>query len=633
MLGQLFLYLSFCLALFASVFACLGLVWKSRRHIESVRRALLVNFVFASVACARLVYAFLTNEFIFKYVASHSSTTLPTFYKITGLWAGQTGSLLFWFWLLTAFSAVFVFWKRNWDEIAEHALPALAVSQLFFALLLLVPGSSPFEMLPAAPVEGNGLNPLLQNPGMIFHPPTLYVGFVGFTIPFALAIGALLCGREDVKWIKKCRRWTLFSWAFLTVGIIFGAQWAYMELGWGGYWAWDPVENASLLPWLTATAFLHSIMMQEKRDILRFWNVMLITATFELCLLGTFLTRSGVVGSVHSFGQSSVGMFFLVFMALTGGAMIALTVVRNDLLRTEKGIDSAFSREGTFLTNNLVLCALTFSVLLGTLLPLITELFTGDKIAVGPAFYNRVNAPLAIILLFLTGLCPLISWRKASFANFRRNFLLPLVLSVLVVLPLAFFIDGIFALVGAFFGSFVLFTIGSELVRLVKARKLGALGPVLTNKRRYGGYLVHVGMVILFLGIAGSSLKTQVTAEKLKEGDTFQLEQYTFTFQGLSRETERNAELLKGNLRVTNGEEEVAVLSPAKAHYATEQETMKEVDIRSGFFEDVYAILLATSEETASFQVYVIPTVSWIWAGGWIMLAGSVFAFFHRWRK
>lgn len=632
MIGDFVLYLSFFFTLFASILTVLALKFRDERLLESGRRALISTFVLSSIACFRLAYAFLKDEFIIKYVASHSSSDLPSFYKFTGLWAGQAGSLLFWFWLLTLFSTILILRRKGRDEILDHSLPVLALTEFFFALLLILP-SRPFEKLSFVPEDGRGLNPLLQNPGMVFHPPTLYIGYVGFTIPFALGISALLSGREDVEWVKKCRRWTIFSWVFLTLGIIFGAKWAYVELGWGGYWAWDPVENASLLPWLTATAFLHSIMMQERRNILKFWNILLVTLTFELSIFGTFLTRSGVIGSVHSFGQSSIGYYFLIFIGLSVILTALIAHFRRKLLQSERSIDSAFSREGTFLMNNLVLCALCFATFLGTILPLLSELFTGKKLAVGPSFFNRVNSPLAVLLLFLTGICPLISWRKASFSNFRRNFFIPLSISFLISVPIGFKVRNLYPILGVFFGSFVFFTIISEFYRLLKARKLSFFKAFLKNKRRYGGYIVHLGVVVLFIGIVSSSLRLEKTVKDLNHGESFSLGGYTFKFNEVSSEKGRNFEMVVGKLKVLKEGKEIYELLPGRAFYPKMDEVTSEVEIKSGFFRDIYAILLNASENEASFRVYITPMVSWIWAGCWIILAGSVFSFFHRWRR
>jgi cytochrome c-type biogenesis protein CcmF len=632
MIGSFVLNLSFFFSLFASVLTILALRLKDERLLESGRRALLSTFVLSSIACFRLAYAFVRDEFAIKYVASNSSSDLPAFYKITALWAGQEGSLLFWFWLLTLFSAILILRRKRGDEILDHSLPVLALTQFFFSLLLILP-SRPFERFPFTPEDGRGLNPLLQNPGMVFHPPTLYVGYVGFTAPFALGIGALLSGRRDIEWVRRCRVWTILSWIFLTLGIIFGAKWAYVELGWGGYWAWDPVENASLMPWLTATAFLHSIMMQERRNILKFWNILLVTLTFELCIFGTFLTRSGVIGSVHSFARSSIGYYFLVFIGLSIILTAIIIHLRRELLQSQRSIDSAFSREGTFLINNLILCALCFATFLGTILPLISELFTGKKLAVGPSFFNRVNAPLAVFLLLLTGICPLISWRKASFSNFRRNFLIPISISLLITIPLGLKLKSLYPILGVFFGSFVFLTIISEFYRPLRSRRSNPFRPFLRNKRRYGGYIVHIGVVVLFVGMVSSPLKLEKTVKDLKTGGSFSLGEYTFRFDGVSSEKGRNFEAIVGKLKVLKGGREIYELSPGRAYYPRMDEVTAEVDIKSGFFRDIYAILLDSSEGKASFRVYITPLVSWIWAGCWIMLIGSVFALLHRRRR
>ncbi|MCD6506294.1 heme lyase CcmF/NrfE family subunit [Candidatus Poribacteria bacterium] len=624
MIGSFVLNLSFFFSLFASVTTVLALKLKEERLLESGRRALLSTFILSTIACFRLAYAFLRDEFSIKYVASHSSSDLPTLYKITALWAGQEGSLLFWFWLLTLLSAVLILRWRRGDDIVDRSLPVLAFTQLFFSLLLILP-SRPFERFPFIPEEGRGLNPLLQNPNMIFHPPALYVGYVGFTIPFALGIGAMLADRRDTEWLKRCRVWTMISWIFLTIGIILGMKWSYVELGWGGYWAWDPVENASLMPWLTATAFLHSIMMQERRDLLKFWNILLIAITFELSIFGTFLTRSGVIGSVHSFVESSIGYYFLAFIALSSVSTIVIIYLRRELLQSQKGIDTVFSREGVFLLNNLVLCALCFATFLGTMLPLFSELLTGKKVVVGPAFFNRVNTPLAVLLLLLTGICPLISWRRASISNFLRNFLIPISLSAIIAIPLGLKLKSLYPILGIFLGTFVLVSMISEFYRPLR-RSSNPLRSFLRNRRRYGGYIVHIGVAIMFVGLVSSPLKIERTARDIKPGDSFRLGEYTFKFEGISLNRGRNFEMVSGRLRVMREGKTVGRLSPANAFYPRTGEITAEVDIRSGFLSDIYAILLDASEDKASFRVYITPLVSWIWMGCWVMLAGSLFA-------
>lgn len=629
MIGSFALRLSFVFSLFASATTVLGLKLGEERLVESGRRAIVSTFILSTIACIRLICAFLRDEFSIRYVASHSSSNLPALYKATALWAGQEGSLLFWFWLLTLFSAAFVLRHGRGDEIADRSLPPLAFTQLFFSLLLLIPGR-PFEKLPFPPEEGRGLNPLLQNPGMILHPPTLYIGYVGFTIPFALGMGALLAGRADAEWVRRSRIWAMISWLSLTLGIIFGAKWAYLELGWGGYWAWDPVENASLMPWLTATAFLHSIMVQERWDALRFWNILLATITFELSIFGTFLTRSGILSSVHSFARSDIGYYFLAFIGLSSLSAAVIIYLRGDLLRGKNGIDSVFSKEGTFLMNNLVLCALCFTTFLGTILPLITGLFTGRRLTVGPSFFNKVNAPLAILLLFLTGVCPLISWGKASPGKFRRNFLIPLSISAAVAIPLALKLKSPYPVIGSSLGAFVLLTTLSELYRPLKARRSNPLRAFLRNSRRYGGYLIHVGVAILFVGVVSSSLRSEITVEDLKPGESFEFGGYTFRFEGLSLKRGRNYEMTVGKLKAFKGGREAFRLSPGIACYPRTDEATAEVDVRSGFFKDVYAILLEASEGKASFKIYITPLVSWIWIGCWVMVGGAIFALLHR---
>ncbi|MFQ5793111.1 MAG: heme lyase CcmF/NrfE family subunit, partial [Acidobacteriota bacterium] len=509
-LGRFALVLAMVGATYSAGAALLSIRRRDARYLRSAENGVLGLAGLLTLASLVLVQALLNHDFTLRYVAEHTSRDLAPLYSVTAFWAGQSGSLLFWVLVLSWFSAAVVLQNRrsNRDLMPYVSATLIAVELFFIGLLVFV--TNPFEKLAATPPDGAGLNPLLQNHGMIFHPPALYLGYVGFTVPFAFALGALVTGKLDARWIVTTRRWTLFSWFFLGLGILLGAQWAYLELGWGGYWAWDPVENASLLPWLTATAYLHSVMIQEKKGMLKVWTLSLIILTFALCIFGTFLTRSGVISSVHSFARSSLGPLFLSFLALALGVSLGLLLYRLPRLSSEHRLDGLLSRESSFLFNNLILVGLAFTVLWGTMFPVISEWLAGAKMSVGPPFFNRVSLPLGLALLLLTGLCPLIAWRRATLANFKRNLMLPMGAGAVaaVVLVTAGLREP--AAVGFFAGGiFVTWSIVAEFLRGTRARQsisgesffLAFCRLVGRNKRRYGGFLVHLGMVVMLAGI------------------------------------------------------------------------------------------------------------------------------------
>jgi len=507
----------------------------------------------------------------------------------------------------------------------------------FFFLILLSFISNPFERLAFRPPDGQGLNPLLQNPGMIFHPPTLFLGYVGFTVPFAFAIAALITGQLDDVWIGTTRKWTLFSWFFLGIGILLGAQWAYVELGWGGYWAWDPVENASLMPWLTGTAFLHSVMIQEKRGMLKVWNMVLIILTFCLCIFGTFLTRSGILSSVHSFGESTLGPFFFGFLLLVLVFSLGYLIYRLPSLKSEHQLDSLLSRESTFLFNNLILVGAAFSVFWGTIFPVISEAIKGVKITVGPPFFNQINVPIGLALLLLTGVCPLISWRRATGRNFRRNFFFPLIISLLFAVSLYFLgIRHPYACISFTLCFFVSVTIAIEFYRGTRARKeltkrgyLSAfLHLILRNRRRYGGYLIHLSMVLIFLGITGSSAYQLEKEATLKKGESIHIKNYSLRYEGLTESSDIHKITVKARLTVFNRGKRIAQLEPEKRLYRVQEQPTTEVAIRSSLKEDLYAILVGyDAQGNATFKILVNPLVAWIWAGGFAMCLGIAIIF------
>ncbi len=606
--------------------------------LRSMENAITAVFLLLTIASIALLYALVTRDFQVEYVANYTSRELPLFYTISAFWAGQDGSLLLWAWLLALFSYIVVLQNRYKNrELMPYVISVLSAIELFFLILLIFP-SNPFSRLPFIPENGQGMNPLLQNPGMIFHPPTLYLGFVGFTIPFAFAISALITGQLGEGWLKSTRGWIIFSWYMLGIGILLGANWAYQVLGWGGYWAWDPVENASLMPWLTGTAFLHSIMIQEKRGMLKVWNMVLIIVTFLLCIFGTFITRSGIISSVHAFARSSIGYYFIVFIIISGAYSFYLVNKRKGELSSERRLDSLLSRESSFLFNNLILVGAAFAVFWGTIFPIVSEAVRGVKVTVGPPFFNRIMTPIGFSLLFLTGICPLISWSKATWSNFQKNFLIPTISSILFfILLLVAGIHHVKAAISFSLCFFVFITILLEYYRGTRAR-MQVLGEGiirafvnlnLKNRRRYGGYLIHIAMLMMFAGITGSSAFSIEKEVVLKKGESIEINSYRVTYSDFKIERKINKFIAQAELIVTNNEKQVGIMKPVKAFYLNQMDQpVSEVSIRMGLKEDLYAILAGYEEfgRIAIFKFLVNPLVLWIWLGGVVMTAGTIIA-------
>src|SRR5580693_2886702 len=540
-IGALSILLAFCLAVYAVIGSVIGRLKKNLFLVVSAERAVYSVWVLVSTAAGLLIYSLLTGDFRLGYVAAHTDQSMSNIYKFTAWWGGQEGSLLLWAWMLATYSAIVVFTNRHKFRDMMPWVTAVMMTTESFFLILIGFVLSPFAVLEAGRgniVEGmgRGLNPLLQYWTMVIHPPMLYLGYVGFTVPFAFAIGSLITKQPGEAWIHTTRRWTIVTWLFQSTGILLGQGWAYAVLGWGGYWAWDPVENASLLPWITATAFLHSVMMQEKKGMMKVWNMVLISATFFLCIFGTFLTRSGVVSSVHAFAQSSIGTYFVTFLVIGLAATIYLILDRLPYLKSEARLESVVSRESSFMFNNLILLASCFAVLWGTLFPVISEAVTGEKISVDAPFFNRINIPIGLGLLFLTGVGPLIAWRRSSMESLRRAFFWPSIAAIVVMIALA--IGGVyehpFALVSFGLCMFVTATIFSEFWKgasAIRAKSGTGLIPAAVelthrNTRRYGGYLVHMGIVFMFIGYTGAAFNKDVTKE-VAPGQSFEVGPYT----------------------------------------------------------------------------------------------------------
>jgi len=609
-----------------------------RRLALSAQNALVAAFFSTLVASAVLLAALVDSDFSFNYVARTTSEALPIQYKIAAFWGGQEGSLLFWLLVLTAFAALAVRLNRGWArDLIVWAVPVFAAVAVFFSFLV-VAVASPFQTQPPPP-DGAGMTPSLQNPYMIGHPVFLYLGYVGLTVPFAFALGSLLSGRTDERWLVATRRWTLFAWAALGIGQLLGAHWAYVEVGWGGYFAWDPVENAALMPWLAATAFLHSVMIQEKRGMLRVWNVLLVLLAFSLALFGTFLTRSGVLNSVHSFTQSSIGPWFLAFIALTVAVSLTLLFRRLPQLRSPTRLESPISREAAFLYNNLLLLALCLTILWGVVYPLLSEAVRGETAVLGRSYYDFFLRIFGLPLLLLMGIGPLIAWRKASLRSLVTTFRWPTTVAlvtggVLVVLGAGSSVPG---LVAYTFSAFVAATIVMEFARGTRARKAlgaaswpGAFHSLISrNRRRYGGYVVHAAIVLLAIGIAGSSAFDTVAEARLKPGQSMEVGRYTLAYRSLEERQVSNATEIRATLAVTRGGRDLGTLEAGKNAYTIEQQVSNEVGIRSDRLtgEDLFVIADQIDlDGSVYFRVFVKPLVNLIWMAGLVFVLGSVIA-------
>ena len=641
--GSFALLLAFLAAVYAFAAGIAGILTRRTLLAKSAHNAGMAVFALVTLAVASLEYYFFTDNFSMAYVAAHSNRALPAFYKFAALWAGQEGSLLFWSWLLSiyVFSALFVNRNKH-PELMPYAGVVMAGVQIFF-LTLNNFVASPFNVMGGADAsgtlrlatlgDGHGLNPLLQYPEMVIHPPMLYLGYTGFTIPFAFALAALLGRYPGEKWIHITRSWTMIAWCFQSVGILLGAHWAYAVLGWGGYWGWDPVENASFLPWITGTAFLHSVMMQEKRGMMKVWNIWLVFTTFMLCILGTLLTRSGVISSVHAFAQSSIGNWFVAFLALVFIVCFWAYWLNRDYLRSDNQLDSLVSRESSFLFNNLVLLAACFAVLWGTLFPVLSEWVVDSKISVGPPFFNKVIIPIALFLLFLTGVGPLLAWRKTSYDALRRNFAMPVMGGVLAgIVAFIFGFREIYSLICLILSVFVTLTIASEFyrgARVIAARDgtniLSAVGELtMRNTRRYGGYIVHFGMVLIFIGIAGQAFNRDIQME-MAPGQTLKIGPYTILCQNFDRVANNNYESERASLEVFRDGRSEMMLYPERRFFLASQVTETMVAIQTSPLRDLYVVYAGRSPETDKpvIHAYLNPLVKWNWFGGIVLVLGT----------
>jgi len=645
-IGNVCVYFAFFLSLYTVASSLIGARSKHSDLVVSGRNSAISVFVLLLIVSLSLVYELLNTNFNLRYVALNTSTDLPAIYRFTALWAGQAGSLLLWCLVLSLFSSIVVFFSDKRDLNYQPYVVAVLYTVLAFFLYLITFVENPFSLLPFTPNEGRGLNPILQNGYMAIHPVTLYLGYVGLTIPFAFGMAALISGRLNDDWIRQSRRWTILAWTFLSVGLLLGARWAYLELGWGGYWAWDPVENAAFMPWLTATAFLHSIMIQERNGMLRKWNIILLITTFFLTLFGTFITRSGIISSVHSFAQSDIGPLFLGFISFVLIFSFGIFLYRIKELESEENFDSIISRESAFIFNNLLFLGAAFAVFLGTIFPIISEAITGEKILVGPPFFNKVNVPIGLVLILLMGIGPLVSWRKASPDTLKKNFLVPIVVTFIVGTVLfALNIRDITALISFSFCGFVVATIVTEFYKGVSVRSsrgenvlISLVTMISKNKRRYGGYIVHLGVVLIVIGItASSTFNTEVEAT-LNTGESFEIGEYSLTFEKLENYKNDAKDGTKAILLLSAEGKTIDTVYPEKNIYRYEgnreinQET--EVSLRSTYKDDLYIILSNVNSNTnATFRAIINPMVSWIWAGGLVVLFGALITMMPKFSK
>ncbi len=634
-------------------------LWRSRNEVrgsaelaissrlqETARRAGIASFIAVSCAAFALIWAAFTNDYSLSYILHHTNRELNPAYKFSALWSGQEGSLLLWSWLLASYGFVLRIRHKVDVRLSAFASTILASTQVFF-LLLLNFAAPPFAIEPGElATNGFGLNPLLQYPEMVIHPPMLYLGYVGFSVPFAFALGALMMRYPGEKWIHITRRWTMVTWMFLTCGIFLGAHWAYSVLGWGGYWGWDPVENASLMPWLTGTAFLHSVMMQEKRGMMKSWNVWLIFSTFLLTLLGTLLTRAGLVSSVHAFAQSSIGNWFVGYMALVLAVCLFTFFKQRDHLKSENRLESLVSRESSFLFNNMILLVACITVLVGTLFPVLSEYVQGTKTTMGAPYYNRVNIPIGLFLLFLTGIGPLLAWRSTSLRSIRRNFILPgaafgLALVVLMAAGIRPWTAGddwqssLFSLLAFALAAGVTTAISAEFLRganVVRTQTgqniVASMGTLMRkNTRRYGGYLVHFGIVVMFIGIAGGAFN-QSHEQEMTYGDSFSIGGYKIVCQSYTQDSNPNYDTDFALLDVSKGGKHQLTLSPERRFYHASQTTSTIVALHSTPIADLYVIFMGRNPDSGRpiVKAFLNPLVSWIWVGVLIVVIGTLYA-------
>ena len=639
-IGHTSIVLAFLCALWGILSPVLSARLGHERYYAAARAAILGQLLLVTVAAGALIFALATTDFSIRYVAFNTTRATPLYYRITGLWGALEGSLLLWEWILIIFSAIIAWsYRRRHRELMPWVLMIFSIISAFF-LVVIGFVSNPFESLTPVPPDGRGLNPLLEDANMMTHPPLLYTGFVGLTVPYAFAMAALIIGKVDEAWIVTTRRWTITAWFFLTAGNLVGAWWSYHVLGWGGYWAWDPVENAAFMPWLPATAFLHSVQVQERRRMLRVWNLSLIIIAFSLTIFGTFLTRSGILSSIHAFSSGPVGSVFLIFLAFVLLGSFGLLAYRSELLKGQPELDSMVSRESAFVLNNIVLVSALFTIFLGTIFPLISEAVAGVQVSVGAPYFNSVTIPIFLFLVFLMAVGPMIAWRRASWDNIRRNFLWPAAASLVLALGLLIWkIDEFLPLLGFTLLAFVVATILYDTALALRARRRiageGMLRGLMTltrrNQRRYGGLIVHLGVVLIMLGIAGSMTYSREREATLGLKQSLEVGDYRVQFEGLRGSQQPTHMRVEGSFRVYHREQDEGMLQPALKFFPTQQSPVGRAVHLSSLREDIYLILSGFSEvnrNEATVKVLVRPLVIWMWIGGFIIALGTLICIF-----
>jgi cytochrome c-type biogenesis protein CcmF len=637
-IGYVAIILAFLLALAGIATPILGARRDQEYYTGFARASILGQFILVTLAACTLLYGLVTTDFSIRYVAFNTTRATPIYYRITGLWGALEGSLLLWEWILIIFSGIIAWFYRNRHrELMPWVLMIFSIVSAFF-LGVIAFVSNPFEILSPIPLDGRGLNPLLEDANMMTHPPLLYTGFVGLTVPYAFAMAALIRGKLDEAWIVTTRRWTITAWFFLTMGNLVGAWWSYHVLGWGGYWAWDPVENAAFMPWLPATAFLHSVQVQERRRMLKVWNLSLIIIAFSLTIFGTFLTRSGILSSIHAFSSGPVGSVFLVFLSFVLLSSFGLLAYRSEHLKGQPELDSMVSRESAFVLNNIVLVSALFTIFLGTIFPLISEAVAGVQVSVGGPYFNAVTVPLFLLLVFLMGVGPMIAWRRASWDNLKRNFLWPSAAALILALILFIWnVREFLPLLGFTLLAFVVFTIFYDIALALRARRRSAGEGIFRglvtlarrNQRRYGGFVVHLGVVLIVLGIAGSMAYSVEREATLALKERMTVGNYLVQFEGLKGAQQPTHYRVEGAFRLSRGTDELGILSPALKFFPTQQAPIGRAVHRSTISEDVYLILSGFSEidkNQATLKVLIRPLLVWIWIGGFVIFLGTLLA-------
>ena len=638
--GHFSVCLAWLLALFATISGSLAGYRKSYRLYQSTINATYLVFITQLVAIGVLAYGFLSDDYSNQYIWQFSNKTMPNIYKVSAIWGGMDGSMLLWCFILSAGIFFLALQSNNNPRNIMPWVLSIANSSSLFFLTVVVFCTNPFRYIaaPFIPPDGNGLNPLLQNPYMAIHPPLLYAGFTTFAIPYAFCMGAMLSGSLSNEWLRLTRRWTLAAWGFLTAGIVMGGHWAYLELGWGGFWAWDPVENASFLPWLTGTAFLHSVMVQERKSMLKIWNVWLIVTTYALTVFGTFLTRSGVVQSVHAFASTDVGWVFLLYLGLIVALALVLTCYRYSSLKSERKIESFFSRETAFLLNNLVFLSIAFTVLWGVMFPVFSEAITGNKQAVGIPFFNTVTIPLFLLLIFLMGIGPLIAWKKASLSSIVRTFLTPFISAFIVGIILIWAgVEGFYPVLSYSLCFFVLMTVIAEYHRGLRAQVVGSKDTGIVegsarllrrHKSRFVGYFIHVGVLIMTVGITASMAHKVEKEFTLSKGDEYRIGRYALKLNDIDGRNTDNYNAVYANVSLLRHKDNklVSTLKPELRSYTRNNESTTEVALHMSAREDVYLILAGINQDgtQASFKIFINPLQVWLWIGTVVVVFGTL---------